>query len=144
LTEAEAAGPADDDSFNVPHTDYGGSTMFRPSLPDDQHQAQVKSARNQSLFREVNERVEQLQRGWAPVSEIDFICECADDTWTEPISMTIVGYEERPERFFVFPEHVCPEVEVVVARNDRFWIVEKIAIAARVAAALNPRSTAAA
>jgi hypothetical protein len=119
--------------------------MSRLDLPDDPHDAQVKAARNQSLFREVNERVEHLQQGWTPVSEIDFVCECADDTCTVPVSLTIAEYErvrERAERFFVLPEHVYEEVEVVVAMNDRYWTVEKIEAAAGVAAALDPRRVA--
>jgi hypothetical protein len=119
--------------------------MSRFSLPDDPHHAQVKAARNQSLFREVNERVEQLQQGWSPVSEIDFICECADDTCTSPIAMTVAEYEQVravAERFFVLPKHVYPQAEDVIAKTDRFWTVEKIEDAAQVAAALNPRRVA--
>ena len=108
----------------------------------DAHEAQVKAARNQSLFREVNERVQQLQRGWTPLSEIDFVCECADDSCIAPINIGVAEYEEireRAERFFVLPQHIYPQVEVVVAKNDRYWTVEKIEDAAPVAAALNPR-----
>jgi hypothetical protein len=111
-------------------------------MRDDPHEAQVKAARNQSLFREVNERVEHLQQGWAPVSEIDFVCECADDSCTAPVSMTIAQYEQiraRPVRFFVLPEHIYPEVEVVVSRTQCYWTVEKVEDAAQVAAALDPR-----
>jgi hypothetical protein len=110
----------------------------------DSHEIQVKAARNQSLFREVNERVQHLQRGWTPMSEIDFVCECADDSCMAAISMTVAEYEEirrQPQRFFVRPEHIYPEVEVVVAKNDRYWTVEKIEAAAPVAAALDPRRT---
>lgn len=106
------------------------------------HQAQVKAARNQSLFREVNERVQQLQRGWTPLSEIDFVCECADEACMAPISMPVSEYEEirkHAERFFVRPRHIYPEVEVVVAKSDRYWTVEKVADAAPIAAALDPR-----
>jgi hypothetical protein len=113
----------------------------------DAHEAQVKAARNQSLFREVNERVENLRLGWAPLTEIDFVCECADDSCIRPIGMTVAEYEEvraRANRFFVLPGHVYPEVEVVVAENERFWIVEKIDDAAAVAGALDPRATEAA
>ena len=116
--------------------------MSRQSLPDDRQQAQRKAARNQSLFREVNERIEHLQKEWAPVSEIDFICECADESCTGPISMTLIEYEEVrgfAEHFFVLPEHVYPEVEAVVTTNERYWIVEKLEHAAQVAAAHDPR-----
>jgi hypothetical protein len=111
-------------------------------MNQDKHEIQVRIARNQSLFREVNERVEHLQKAWAPVSEIDFICECADETCTAPITMTVAEYEfvrQRSNRFAIVAEHVYPEAEIIVAKNDRYWTVEKIEAAARVTAALDPR-----
>jgi hypothetical protein len=108
----------------------------------DAYGTQVKAARNQSLFREVNERVKNLRLGWAPLTEIDFVCECADDSCIRPIGMTVAEHEEvrtRANRFFVLPGHIYPEVEVVVAENERFWTVEKIEDAAAVAGALDPR-----
>jgi hypothetical protein len=108
----------------------------------DIHEVQVKAARNQSLFREVNERVQQLKRDVHRWSEIDFVCECADEACMAPISMPVSEYEEvrrHAERFFVRPQHLYPEVEVVLAKNDRYWTVEKIEDAAPVAAALDAR-----
>src|SRR5688500_12085016 len=89
------------------------------TMNQDKHEIQVRIARNEALFREVNERVEHLQKGWAPVSEIEFICECADDTCTAHLSMTVAEYEairEQSAQFVVLAEHVYPEAEVVVAR----------------------------
>jgi len=110
----------------------------------NEHESQVRGARNQSLFREVNERVETLQAEWGDgAGAIDFCCECADTDCALPMAMTMKEYEAlraHPSRFAVLPAHVFRDIEVIVARNDRFWIVEKIEDAAQVAATLDPRS----
>jgi hypothetical protein len=110
----------------------------------EEHQSQVRGARNQSLFREVNERVETLQAGSGNgIGAIDFCCECADTDCALPMPMTLDEYEtvrEYPSRFAVLPSHVYEDIEIVVERTDRFWIVEKIEDAAQVAATLDPRA----
>lgn len=106
---------------------------------------QARLARNQSLFREVNERVNDVHELFshgAPVS--DWVCECGDQGCAEHIALTYTEYETlraRPTRFAVVPadSHVFPEVEHVVERNERYWVVEKIETAAKVAARFNPR-----
>ena len=102
----------------------------------------VRAARSQSLFREVNERVETLSTGWSPVVQTDFICECADETCFVRLVLSVDEYREaraEPNRFLVAPDHVYPEGEVVVTENDRYWTVEKIGEAADVATALHRR-----
>jgi hypothetical protein len=110
----------------------------------EEHQSQVRGARNQSLFREVNERVETLRAGSGNgIGAIDFCCECADTDCALPMPMTLDEYEtvrEYPSRFAVLPSHVYEDIEIVVERTDRFWIVEKIEDAAQVAATLDPRA----
>jgi hypothetical protein len=94
---------------------------------------------NEALFREVNERVNALLRPhafWGTVS--DWICECPDETCTERITMTPEEYEElrsNPTHFAVAPDmkHVRPEVESVLERHERYWMVEKKGDAAEVA-----------
>ena len=48
---------------------------------------------------------------------------------------------ESPTRFFVLPDddHVVPEVELVVERHPRYWVVEKVSLPA-VTEHLDPRS----
>jgi len=110
----------------------------------NEHESQVRGARNQSLFREVNERVETLQAEWGDgAGAIDFCCECADTDCALPMAMTTEEYEAlraHPSRFAVLPSHFFSDIEVIVARNDRFWTVEKIEDAAEMAATLDPRS----
>src|SRR4051812_5100698 len=73
---------------------------------------QVKAAKNQSLFREVNERVKQIgeQPGARSYAE-NAICECANPECSEEIALEAGNYESVREHstfFAVAPrdEHV--------------------------------------
>src|SRR4051812_28071196 len=102
------------------------------------------AAKNQSLFREVNERVRDMNSKTDLLLELsDWVCECADETCMARIQLTPREYEhirEYPTHFAVAPGHVVPDVETVVDRQAGFWIVEKIGEAADVAEELDPRS----
>ena len=103
-----------------------------------------RAGKNQSLFRDVNERVSEVNKAhglWVTLS--DWICECADETCTERIELTPQQYEEvrdNPTHFIVAPgpEHVIPDVERIVERHGRYWVVEKVGVAAAVAEHLDP------
>ena len=101
---------------------------------------QVRFGKNQSLFREINERVETLTEREATVTErINFVCECAMTDCTARIELTHADYEAiraNPRRFFVLPDHVFPEAEEVVGQEEGYVIVEKVGAAGRVADAL--------
>jgi hypothetical protein len=111
----------------------------------DHRDREERAARNQSLFREINERIEDLNEGFGFVLPVgEWICECANDTCTERIEMTTDDYEavrKDGARFFVAPsrEHVWPDVEEVTARHERYWIVEKVDQAGRLARQIDPR-----
>ena len=49
---------------------------------------QERFARNQALFREVNERIEDLNRGLAAVSDemMHIVCECGDGECVQQIA----------------------------------------------------------
>ena len=101
-------------------------------------------ARNETLFREVNERIKQVNVGLATVEASDFLCECGDESCTQPISLSMAEYEAvRAEstHFAVVPGHVVPDIERVVAQNDRYSVVEKTdPDAARIVEAEDPRA----
>ena len=101
-------------------------------------------ARNEALFREVNEQIKQVNEDAPAGAETAFVCECGDPECTGPVSLTLVEYEEvrgDATHFAVLPGHVVPDVEVVVARNDRFAVVRKNEPeAARIAVREDPRS----
>jgi hypothetical protein len=99
-------------------------------------------ARNEALFREVNERVREVSD--ADASErIEFLCECGDAGCTESISLTRAEYERLrsdPLLFGVKPGHAIADVERVVDANERFEIVRKHHDEGMVARATDPRA----
>jgi hypothetical protein len=103
-----------------------------------------RAAKNQSLFREVNERIGDLARD---ASFSTFICECLDETCTEGISLTLEEYEHirrDSNSFFVLHGHDVAEVEEIRERTDRYIVVSKIGAGAVVAERLDPRRRASA
>jgi hypothetical protein len=105
---------------------------------------QERAARNQSLFREVNERIDEAATKLSPMFT-EFMCECADDSCFEHISLTTQEYSSvrkmGPVFFVVTPGHVYEDIEKVVGGEaDRYEIVQKEDVAAEVAAELDPRS----
>ena len=105
---------------------------------------EARAATNHVLFREVNERVKEVNEGCSLVFPVgEWICECANDACVERIELSANEYElvrRDQARFFVAPsnEHVWPEVEQVIERNDHYWIVEQIGHSATAAARLDP------
>lgn len=105
-----------------------------------------RAAENQSLYRSINESVNDLNQTFAEVTITPFsgewICECADTHCTLRINATLQEYETvraNGRTFLVVPGHVYPEVERVVAENDRFVTVEKLSDAGQIAESLDPR-----
>ena len=92
-------------------------------------------ARNESLLREVNDRIEELSenveaQGIAPEGGlVEFHCECGRDGCTERVRMTVAEYEHvraDNDRFAIVPGHETPEMEAVVEENERFVVVDKL------------------
>jgi hypothetical protein len=84
---------------------------------------------NEVLYREVNERVLELQNDFGiDDGRTEFVCECARLDCTERISMTTAEYEEvraDPARFAVVHGHQIPEIEDVVEERERYLVIEK-------------------
>ena len=97
---------------------------------------------NQSLVREVNERIFDVH-GEAKVSEFaEFLCECSRDACIDVVPMTLEEYEgvrSGATLFLVRPGHELEEIEHVLDRNDRFVLVEK-RVGTRFAVLTDPRS----
>ena len=101
-----------------------------------------RQGRNESLFREVNERIAEVNQTFHVEGRSEFLCECSREECKEPISISIDEYESvrgEPTRFFVLPGHEDTSVESVVERSERYVVVEKIGEAAEEAADLDPR-----
>lgn len=108
---------------------------------------EVRAAKNQSLFREINERIQALNDVFSIVVPESgaWVCECANESCIELITLTPAEYEAvraTPDRFFVMADdaHFWPDIERVVERTDRYWVVEKYGRGAIVAADADPRS----
>jgi len=105
-----------------------------------------RAGRNQSFFREINERVKDLNEGFSLVLPLgDWVCECAEEMCVARIELSADEYEgirRNGTRFLVAPsdKHVWSDVEDVTERHDRYWVVEKLGEAARVSEQFDPRS----
>jgi hypothetical protein len=103
---------------------------------------EVRIARNEALFREVNERVKEVSES-APAERIEFLCECGDEKCTQSISLSRSEYEalrSDPLLFGIERGHGIPDVEEVIAENDRFQTVRKHQDEGRIARATDPRA----
>ena len=84
---------------------------------------------NEAVFREVNERIEDLAEQFNLQDRpLDLICECGDGNCTERISMTHAEYEQLrsdPRQFAVFPGPDYDDIEDVVERRPGYDVVRK-------------------
>lgn len=87
-------------------------------------------ARNESNFRDINER---LSAGLRQIPDnpelLEFICECGNPSCEQHVQLSLEEYERvraDSRRFAVVPGHVIPEAERVVASEPRFEVVEKV------------------
>lgn len=100
-------------------------------------------AKNEELFRNVNERIEEVSFG-IPRDEarLEFLCECDRVGCEEKIQASRSEYEAirtEPTQFLVLPGHEDPRVERIVSSTDRYTVVEKRGQAAKDAIATDPR-----
>ncbi len=106
----------------------------------------ARGARTQSLFRDVNEQVREVNHAFTEFLPLgEWVCECADDACTERLQVSPADYERvrsHPARFVVAPNerHVYGDIEDVVERTDDYWVVEKRGAAAKVATMVDPRA----
>lgn len=103
--------------------------------------AEARAARNENLFREVNDAIEGLQEQLGDVDEsspAQFICECSRYQCTDRVTLTLSEYEEvraDETHFVLLPGHLDPEIERVVRRTDQYVVVEKFGLAGQIAEA---------
>lgn len=93
------------------------------------------AARNQVVFREVNQRMAELTRLFNKTGFSLMICECSDPACAESLEITPEEYEAvraNPARFVVRQGHELLEVERVVDGNGRYLVVEKRGAAAEI------------
>ena len=133
-------GNADPDPrrINVPHTILQLATTaelkklwykVRVSLED----RFARQAQNESLFREVNERIAQLGKNaeaWSPDGTVEFMCECGEEGGCgQRVRVPLDIYERvrsQDDRFVVRPGHETPEIESAVEWTEDYVVVDKI------------------
>jgi hypothetical protein len=96
-----------------------------------------RAARNEALFREVNENIARLEeRHGTTTAEPVFLCECANADCAQHVRAGADLYarvREQPRWFLVIPGHEEPQLERVVERHRDYLIVEKTGAAGEVA-----------
>jgi hypothetical protein len=88
-----------------------------------------RAGRNEEIFREINEKIEQGVEQHGVASPVEYHCECASASCFETISLRPSEYERvagERYRFVIVPGHETGEFEQVVERHEDYLIVEKI------------------
>ena len=88
---------------------------------------QERIIENEKLFREVNERVADIEANFSgPVPQ--WVCECGDETCFERVVVPIEDYQQirsHGDWFVIKPGHEKAEIERIVRQDDGFVVVEK-------------------
>jgi hypothetical protein len=109
-------------------------------------QSGERVAKNEALFREVNERIREVSGrvvAFDGDATLEFVCECSEEGCSEPVELTLAEYESirsEPTHFLVAPGHVWqPETERAVREYETYAVVEKTGKARDVASEKDPR-----
>lgn len=90
---------------------------------------EVRAARNQALFRAVNEKIMELNDGFGEIvgGTVSVACECSQVECVRLLEITSDAYQavrESPRTFVVLVDHVEPGVERIVSAHDGYAVVE--------------------
>ena len=84
-------------------------------------------AKNQALFRKVNERIAELTGTWWADQQLQIICECANTGCVAPLDVLLADYQRvrtHPGWFLIKPGHAVSEVEQVIEQQDGYEIIK--------------------
>ena len=88
-----------------------------------------RAARNEEIFREVNERIAEGAEQHGVTGTLPFHCECGRASCVATIEIPVGSYavivRER-YRFVVLPGHEEPSIERIVETTSDYLIVEKV------------------
>lgn len=99
------------------------------SISEDPSDRTARSARNQTVYRGFNDRLNELEWPWGFVTPVRaWSCECANESCDERVDMAAGEYKEvrqREAHFFVVPsdDHFSHDVERLIDQHDRYWVV---------------------
>ena len=83
---------------------------------------------NEALFREVNERIDELRETLGQGSSFEVVCECGNPACIERFAIDARDYasiRDDVHRFAVVPGHELPDVERTVEQHEHYLVVEK-------------------
>ncbi len=90
---------------------------------------QERIGRNEVLFREINERLKEMQETFDVLTEqAEFVCECGNADCTQQVTMSLAEYERLrsdPQTFAVVAGHEASDVEDIVETRERYLVVRK-------------------
>ena len=95
----------------------------------DEEARRKRIAKNETLFRSVNEKIEDMSRAFSLATEsMSVVCECGDMNCAEQLDIGLATYEDvRSDAtwFVVVPGHEVADVEAIVAHHEGFDVVCK-------------------
>jgi hypothetical protein len=100
----------------------GGDWSDKMSISDE------RLAKNEILFRAVNERLDELGSIVPWSRKTEYLCECSDTSCIEAITLSKEEYEQvraRPTVFVVVAGHERPALERIVGDHGEYLLVEK-------------------
>jgi hypothetical protein len=86
------------------------------------------AARNEEVFRSINERIEEGAKQHGVEQLLPFHCECATEACVQTIGLPPAEYDRIAShlaRFVVVPGHEDSRVETVVESHSGYLVVEK-------------------
>jgi hypothetical protein len=101
----------------------------------------VRRAKNEALFREINERLQSLNDDYGTS---EWVCECSDLECVGRIEMTDSEYEavrQHGAHFALLVGHEQMDLEHVVARHGNYVVTEKTGIGGELAMLRDPRAS---
>jgi hypothetical protein len=98
---------------------------------------------NETRSREINEWIDEANRGRLAGADDPYVCECSDGSCSATIRLTHVEYEEvrgYGTHFAIARDHESPDLDLIVSERIGFAIIRKLpGLPARLAAASDPR-----
>ncbi len=88
-----------------------------------------RAARNEEIFRGINEQIERGAEAHQVATPLPFHCECGRASCLSTIEVHPADYErvaKQRYRFLVIPGHEDSTIETIVERQQQFLVAEKI------------------
>ena len=120
-----------------------GSHRSAATFPRVSEAREERLAKNESLFRTLNENIGGIASNLRGSEPFEFICECSTSDCFERLSLTLPEYERVRQdgtHFLLADGHQDIEIEQVIACYDQYVVVEKDGVAGLIAEDDDPRA----